>query len=168
MKLKFFQNTIILLIIFLIILLHADPLPPLENFKIILSWSTFGSELEAVLIIPDPESGVGYPLNGSLPGESPNGYVVASGDISSNPEIGTETFTIRKFTPGIYQIWVKNKFIEEGFSDEDIFGSEEDVFSGSNARVDFYLDDQLIKSIAIPSDASGMVWLPAEIEGSTK
>ena len=56
MKLKFFQNIVIFLIILLIIPLHADLLPPLENFKIILSWSTFGSELEAVLIIPDPES----------------------------------------------------------------------------------------------------------------
>jgi len=146
----------------------AEPLPPIENYKIVLSWSSFGSELEAALIEPDQQSGVGYSLIGSVPGESPSGSVSASGDISASPEISKENFSIKRFKTGIYQIWVKNKFVEEGFGDEDFFGSDEDVFSNSKAQVEFYDNDQLVKSISIRSDAQGMVWLAAEFDGLNK
>lgn len=168
MQIKYFKPIVLFFILIVSVTIYGNPLNPLENFKIVLSWSSFGAELEAVLIIPDPESGVGYPLRGSLPAESPNGYVNASGDLNDNPEITKEIFTIRKFSPGIYQIWVKNKFIEEGYGNDDLFSDESDVFSDSKARVDFYSSDELIKTISLPSQTNGMVWLPAEIEGSTK
>ncbi len=148
--------------------LFADHPLPAEDYKIVVSWSSFGSELEAALVVPDLQKGVGFTLNGSVPGESPNGYVIASGDVSTSPEISKEIFIIKRFTPGIYQIWVKNKFIEEGFGADDFFGTEENVFADSKAQVDFYDNDRLIKSIQIKSDITGMVWLPAEIDGSDK
>ena len=157
-----------LFLIFATGILAADPLPPVENYKIVLSWSSFGSELEAALVEPDISSGVGFSLNGSVPGESPNGYTVSSGDVSDNPEITKETFTIKHFKPGIYQIWVKNKFMEEAFEDEDFFGEDENVFENSNARIDFYDNDHLVKSIHISPDAAGRVWLAAELNGTSK
>jgi len=114
MQIKYIKATVLLFILIVSAAIYSNPLTPLENFKIVLSWSSFGAELEAVLIIPDPESGVGYPLRGSLPAESPNGYVVAGGDLNDNPEITKEIFTIRKFTPGIYQIWVKKQIHRRG------------------------------------------------------
>ncbi|MCK4296928.1 MAG: hypothetical protein KAX28_09790, partial [Candidatus Marinimicrobia bacterium] len=78
----------------------GDPLTPLEDYRIVLSWSTFGSELEAVLIVPNVETGVGTPLSGSVPGETSNKYVFSTGDVPPEPSITLETFTIRKFSPG--------------------------------------------------------------------
>ncbi|MBU1065114.1 hypothetical protein KKC74_09970 [bacterium] len=164
LSLLFFSLSILLLMIITV----AEPLPPIENYKIVLVWSSFGSELEAALIEPDPQSGVGYSLSGSVPGETPNGYVSSSGDISTSPEISKEIFTIKRFKTGIYQIWVKNKFIEEGFGDDDFFGSDEDIFSNSRAQVEFYDNDRLVKSISIKPDALGMVWLAAEFDGLSK
>jgi len=164
MKLKKSQLFFGSLILFAVVMASADPLPPIENYKIVLSWSSFGSELEAALIEPDLQTGVGYSLNGSVPGKTPNGYAISSGDISTSPEISKEIFTIKRFKTGIYQIWVKNKFIEEAFGDEDFFGTDEDVFSNSRAQVEFYDNDRLVKSINIKPDVHGMVWLAAEIE----
>ncbi|MDO9548862.1 MAG: hypothetical protein Q7J65_07880 [Candidatus Marinimicrobia bacterium] len=71
MKLKKAQLFFGLLMLISMISAIAEPLPPIENYKIVLSWSSFGSELEAALIEPDPQTGVGYSLNGSVPGETP-------------------------------------------------------------------------------------------------
>ncbi|GEM_PF-773654 len=168
MKSKLSPAIIGILIPFSISVAVAEPLPPIESYKIVLAWSSFGSELEAALIEPDTQTGVGYSLNGSVPGETPNGYISSSGDISTSPEISKEIFTIKRFKTGIYQIWIKNKFVEEGFGDEDFFGSGEDVFSNSKAQVEFYDNDRLVKSISIRSDAQGMVWLAAEFDGLSK
>lgn len=142
--------------------------PPEDDFRIVVSWSTFGSELEAALVEPDPESGVGYVLSGSIPGETPGGSATTSGDVTNDPETGKETFTIKRFKSGTYQIWVKNKFIEEGFGETELFGTAEDVFANSNARVEFYENNQKLKSISIQPDALGLVWLAAEIDGSSR
>ena len=168
MKIKKSQLCFVSLILLTMVVTSANPLPPIESYKIVLSWSSFGSELEAALIEPDIQTGVGYSLNGSVPGETPNSYAISSGDISTSPEISKEIFTIKRFKTGIYQIWVKNKFIEEAFGDEDFFGSDENVFSDSRAKVDFYDNDRLVKSISIKPDVHGMVWLAAEIEGPGK
>ena len=149
-------------------LISAESLPPAENYQIILSWSSFGSELEAALVEPNLSSGVGITLPGSVPGKTPGGSATASGDISDSPEITKEIFTIKRFKPGIYQIWVKNKFMEEAFGNDDFFGDDEEVFKNSNAQVTFYDNDRLIKSIRINPDAVGRVWLAAELDGSSK
>jgi len=41
-------------------------------------------------------------------------------------------------------------------------------FADSKARVDFYDNDRLVKSISIRPEARGMVWLAAEIDGNSK
>lgn len=141
---------------------------PAGDFRIVVTWSAFGSELEAALAEPNIQSGVGYILTGSIPGETPDGSATASGDVTDDPEIGKEEFTISRFKSGTYQIWIKNKFIEESFGENDLFGTAEDVFINSNACVNFYENGQVVKSIRIQSDAEGIVWLAAEIDGSSR
>ncbi|MBL7136276.1 MAG: carboxypeptidase regulatory-like domain-containing protein [Candidatus Marinimicrobia bacterium] len=147
----------------------GDPLTPLEDYRIVLSWSTFESELEAVLIVPNVETGVGTPLSGSVPGETSNKYVFSTGDVPPEPSITQETFTIRKFSPGTYQLWVKSKFVEEGFGDTDFFDDEKfSIFSNSNAKIEIFDSGNLIKTINLSPNPHGLVWLPLEIDGSTK
>ena len=151
-------------------LLSAEQPLPEGNFKIVLSWSSFSAELEAVLLLPGNDPNVAEALPGSLPGTSSNQYVLASGDVSDDPEIGKEIFTVRKFSPGIYQLWIKSKFCEEGFDDADFFLSNDmaSAFEGSEARVDIIRNDQKIQTVTITGDAKGLAWLALEIEGSTQ
>lgn len=141
---------------------------PVDDYRIVVTWSAFGSELEAALVVPNIKSGVGYILTGSIPGETPDGSATASGDVTDDPEIGKEEFTITRFISGTYQIWIKNKFIEESFGENDLFGTAEDVFVNSNACVSFYENDHMVESIRIQPDAQGIVWLAAEIDGSSR
>ncbi|MGC9363375.1 MAG: carboxypeptidase regulatory-like domain-containing protein [Fidelibacterota bacterium] len=141
---------------------------PVDDYRIVVTWSAFGSELEAALVVPNIQSGVGYILTGSIPGETPDGSATASGDVTDDPEIGKEEFTITRFISGTYQILIKNKFIEESFGENDLFGTAEDVFVNSNACVSFYENDHMVESIRIQPDAQGIVWLAAEIDGSSR
>ena len=140
-----------------------------DDFQIVLEWSNFASELEAVLLIPTKDAAVPEPLLGSLPGKSSNQYVISSGDISTDPEFAQEIFTVRKFSPGTYQLWVKSKFIEEGFGDADFFLDDENsAFDGSEARVKVIKNKQLLRTIRIPNTAAGLAWLALEIDGSSQ
>lgn len=148
----------------------VGPLPPLEDYNIVVSWSSFKAELEAILIVPGMEKGAGEPISGSLPSKTSDKYVSSKGDFSPDPSITQETFTILKFTPGTYQLWVKNKFVEEGFGDISFFSDEGEasVFSGSDAHIEIFDKGNLVKTITLSPNPQGLVWLPLEIDGATK
>lgn len=148
--------------------LYGTAPPPAADYQIVLSWAAFETELEGILVIPNPQTGVSYPLPGSVPGSAPDQSVQSSGDAPPSPETGRQTFRIRKFHPGTYQLWVKNPFIEEGFGGEEFVGDAAAEFKNSNATVNVYDHNQLVKQIIISPNPHGIVWHALDIDGATQ
>jgi len=141
-----------------------------EPVEIRLSWPSGETELEGLLVIPNPATGIGEPVNGTLPEVSSDRLVSSSGDLSPSPDVSRQIFRINRFVPGTYRFWIKSKFIEEGFDDPDFFTSDgEEIFHHPGVTIEIRRGQNLLKTIQ-PGPHPGfqsLVWLAFEIDGLT-
>lgn len=121
--------------------------------RLVLNWGESPSDLDSYLVTP-PINGTSHTVYFSNQGSSTSApYATLDHDVTEGR--GPETITIHQFTSGTYKYYV-NKWSSGG------------TLAASNALVQVYTAQGLVRTIQIPTTGSGEYWNVLTIDGTTK
>lgn len=125
--------------------------------RIILSWDSIPSDLDAYLVVPPDTGSTPFVVYYGSTGDSLV-YPFATLDQDVTSGYGPETITIHQQRAGTYQ------FLVHDFST----GSDSTslALAGSRARVEVYQNNQLVQSFVVPNQP-GTLWTVFELNGTT-
>ena len=121
--------------------------------RLVLNWGESPSDLDSYLVTPSI-NGMTYTVSFSNQGSSTSPpYATLDHDVTQGR--GPETITIHQFVSGTYKYYV-NQWSSSG------------TLAASNASVQVYTAQGLVRTIQIPTTGSGEYWNVLTIDGSTK
>ncbi|MCP3932367.1 MAG: hypothetical protein GY705_25120 [Bacteroidetes bacterium] len=123
------------------------------SFRVVLNWGNSPLDLDSHLWTPSINGSiyhVYYPTNNRM---NPNEHPFVGLDVDDTDGFGPETITINEIFSGNYNYSVHN------FSGGNI--------SGSNASVEIYGENGLLRKLTVPTTGSGEWWDVFQINGST-
>lgn len=123
------------------------------KMRIVLNWGAAPNDLDSHLKTP-AINGNSYHIYYSSRGDSTQAPY-STLDVDKRLGFGPETITVHQFFPGVYSYFVK-QFTFDG------------SLPSSNAVVQIYTKDGLVKTYNAPSTGSGMYWHVCNIDGATK
>lgn len=133
--------------------ISLTPQLSLGKMRIVLNWGATPSDIDSHLKTPEI-NGTAYHIYYSSRGDSvniPNAIL----DVDKRIGYGPETITIHQFYPGKYSYYV-HRFTYDG------------LLTASNAVVQIYTTDGLVKTYNVPTSGSGIYWHVCDIDGDTK
>ena len=121
--------------------------------RLVLNWGTSPKDLDSYLVTP-AINGTPYTVSYSSQGNSTSPpYATLDHDVTEG--LGPETITIHQFVSGTYKYYV-NQWSSIG------------TLAASNASVQVYTAQGLVRTIQIPTTGSGEYWNVLTIDGATK
>ncbi|MBN2423638.1 MAG: hypothetical protein JXR46_07040 [Calditrichaceae bacterium] len=126
--------------------------PEIKNYRIVLTWGPYPTDLDAHLAGPMPEGGrfhIWWDQKTLIGG-------INFLDIDDKDKYGPETITIYKPAAGVYEYAVHNYTARNRANTLDL--------SLSGARVDVYADNRLQATFIAPQNQRGNVWKVFRIE----
>lgn len=122
------------------------------NIRIVLTWGSSPSDLDSHLFGPSVNGSSRFHISFNNKNYYENGEIAANLDIDDRSSYGPETTTIynSESVDGIYSFYVHN------YSNRDSNSST--VLSNSDAKVQVYVDNNLIYTFNIPENNEGTAW----------
>ena len=123
----------------------------INDFRVVLTWDEQPRDLDSHLTGPQADGNGRFHIYYGSKQYAKNGVTYAKLDVDDTSGYGPETITSFKQINGIYRYYIHNY-------------SKEVPLAGSQARVELYKNNSLIKTFIAPASGTGVYWNVFEID----